>query len=67
MLQTHGGHDNREIMLLYKDAAALCIELCKGQTPNSTLLYMMHKYAILESIVSGDACMSSTDPFLVGP
>lgn len=50
--------DPRRMTLAYKDAAQLCIDLCEGCEPNSLLLYLMYKVAILESMVSGDASPS---------
>lgn len=44
--------------LLYKEAADICIELCRGCKPNSLLLYLVYKAAILESMIAGDAAPS---------
>lgn len=40
---------------VYKEAAEKCIELCRGCAPNTLLLYLIHKDAIIESMQSGDA------------
>ncbi|KAF3764189.1 hypothetical protein M406DRAFT_330540 [Cryphonectria parasitica EP155] len=50
--------DPRRMTLVYQHAAQLCIDLCKGCAPNSLLLYLMYKVAILESMLSGDASPS---------
>lgn len=47
-----------QLTLVYKEAAQICIELCKGCTPNSLLLYLTYKAAILESMIAGDAAPS---------
>lgn len=47
-----------QLVLVYKEAAELCIQLCKGRAPNSLLLYLIYKVAILESMISGDAAPS---------
>lgn len=47
-----------QLTLVYKEAAEICIELCKGCTPNSLLLYLTYKAAILESMIAGDAAPS---------
>lgn len=50
--------DPRRVMLAYKEAAQLCIELCRGCAPNSLFLYLTYKNAILESVLVGDAAPS---------
>ncbi|KAK2598672.1 hypothetical protein N8I77_012067 [Diaporthe amygdali] len=47
-----------KLTLVYKEAAELCVELCKGCTPNSLLLYLNYKVAILDSMIAGDAAPS---------
>lgn len=47
-----------QLTLVYKEAADLCIQLCKGCTPNSLLLYLTYKAAIIESMIAGDAAPS---------
>lgn len=47
-----------QLTLVYKEAAELCIDLCKGCAPNSLLLYLTYKAAILESMIAGDAAPS---------
>lgn len=49
------GFDPRRVTLAYKEAAQLCMELCKGCAPNSLGLYLAYKNAVLESVLSGDA------------
>lgn len=46
------------LVLVYQETAQMCIELCKGSTPNSLLLYLSYKVAILQSMISGDAAPS---------
>lgn len=48
----------RRFSLTYKEAAQMCLELCKGCAPNSLLLYAMYKNAIMESILAGDSSPS---------
>lgn len=50
--------DPRRVTLAYKEAAQLCIELCRGCAPNSLSLYLGYKNAILDSILVGDAAPS---------
>ncbi|KKY33273.1 putative fungal specific transcription [Diaporthe ampelina] len=47
-----------QLTLVYREAAQICIELCKGCAPNSLLLYLTYKVAILESMNAGDAAPS---------
>lgn len=51
-----------QLTLVYKETAQICIELCKGCTPNSLLLYLSYKAAILESMIAGDAAPSFWRP-----
>lgn len=50
--------DPRRVMFAYKEAAQLCMELCRGCAPNSLLLYLAYKNAVLESVLVGDAAPS---------
>jgi hypothetical protein len=43
---------------VYKEAAEICIQLCRGCKPNSLLLYLTYRTAILESMITGDAAPS---------
>lgn len=57
-IQTAEDVDPRQFSLTYKEAAQMCIELCKGCAPNSLLLFAMYRNAIMESILAGDASPS---------
>lgn len=57
-LRAPEGFDPRRIMLAYKEAAQLCIELCKGCAPTTLLLHLLCTNTIMESILVGDAALS---------
>lgn len=50
--------DPRRVTLAYKETAQVCIDLCRGCAPNSLLLYLTFRNAILESVLVGDAAPS---------
>lgn len=49
---------SRKSAMVFKEAAQLCADLCKGCVQNSLLLYLSLKISILESMLSGDASPS---------
>lgn len=57
-LRAAEGFDPRRITLAYKEAAQLCIELCKGCAPTTLLLHLLCSNTIMESMLVGDAAPS---------
>lgn len=52
-------HDRRGLIIRFKGAAGMCIDLCyQGSSTNTLLASLLHKYSILESVVSGDTSTS---------
>lgn len=52
-------HDRRALIIKFKGVARMCIDLChQGSSTNTLLACLLHKYSIIESVVSGDTSTS---------
>ena len=51
--------DRRELVLKYRAGASMCLDLTRRvASPNTLMACLLHKYSIVESIISGDASKS---------